>query len=157
MTVPILARNHRFFLSANGTTWTPINGVTQFSLSTESEVDDAASFGSPWGGELRTEVRLVVELEGKFLRDPNSSSLERDPGQQLVEASCRAVGVAGLRWLRIETTEQTAGGQPVGRIEGQGIFKNFATEGEKTDLADWSVEFVFYGEPAFSGQWSAGS
>ncbi|GIW90359.1 MAG: hypothetical protein KatS3mg109_0791 [Pirellulaceae bacterium] len=109
---------------------------------------------SPWGGELRTEVRLVVELEGKYLSDPVNN--ERDAGQQLAEASCRVVGAQGLRWLRIETTEQQ-GGQPVGRIEGRGIFKNFRTEGEKTDLANWSVEFVYYGEPTFSGRWGAGS
>lgn len=156
MTVPILARNHRFFFSLYGTTWTPINGITQFTLTTENEVDDAGTFNSPWGGELRTEVRLVVELEGKFLRDPNTSNLERDPGQQLVEASCRDVGADGLRWLRIETVEQTTGG-PVGRIEGRGIYKNFSSGGEKTDLADWSVEFVYYGEPTFVGQWSSGS
>lgn len=154
MTVPVLGRNHLFFISTNGTTWTPINGVTSFSMPTENEVADAATFNSPWGGELVTEVRLSVELEGRFLSDPTSN--ERDWGQQQVELACRQVGAPGLRWLRIETVEQQ-GGQPVGRIEGQGIFKNFTTEGEKTDLANWSVEFVFYGAPTFTGRWSTGS
>lgn len=158
MTVPILARNHIFLYSDNGTNWITINGITQFTLTEENEVDDAGTFNSPWGGELRTEVRLVVELEGKYLSDPVTN--ERDAGQQLAEASCRVVGAQGLRWLRIETTEQQVGqpvGQPVGRIEGRGIFKNFRTSGEKTDLANWSVEFVYYGEPTFSGRWGAGS
>ncbi|GIW90360.1 MAG: hypothetical protein KatS3mg109_0792 [Pirellulaceae bacterium] len=49
MTVPILARNHIFRYSDNGTDWITINGITQFTLTEENEVDDAGTFNFALG------------------------------------------------------------------------------------------------------------
>lgn len=83
MAVSALARRYRIDVSADGTSWLQLKGVTDFSPQVNPEVKDSSTYDSNgWGS---SEITLNSwQVTATVLRQTNSGVY--DPGQELVRA-----------------------------------------------------------------------
>lgn len=86
---------------ANGTTWTPVGGLTSAvpNPSENEEVADTTTFDSRGYYEQEVIQRgATLELEGFLLKDSSTGAL--DPGQARIETLATEVGSASVGKLR---------------------------------------------------------
>ena len=140
-----LARDFLFEISSDGTNFTPIGGIQEWSFTVETEVQDATTVGnSGWKTEIPTMRKAVIECTG-FV---SVSGTTRDAGQLAVLSA--ATSGASVQF-RVSTTVQS-GGNPIGRITGSAYIElTTGAGGGTSELGEFSFRVHFVGQPTFSG------
>lgn len=152
--VEMLARDYKFLVSDDGTTWTEIHGVSTWKWSEEVKEVDITDFDDDgWGADLPAIGRAKLTLEGNYLRDANSGT--RDAGQAFVEGKARLRGFKGLLQVKVETRDGT--GTPIvpfGTIVCTAFPKLLEKGGGAEDKMPWGAEFMVKGKPTFTGEFA---
>ena len=147
-----LARDFKFSVAVPATTPTYIvvKGVSKWGLmeGEAKEVDVTDFDDNGWESQLIASRKAGVTIEGNDLRDPTDGAM--DPGQALIKAAARKMGVAGTLLLKIEPKNED-GGSLAGSIIGTVNVKPSATGGGNDDKMPFSYDLPFRGKPALTG------
>lgn len=142
----ILARNHKFEVSADNATFTTISGVSMFTLSREDEMSDVTTFDEKgYKASLATGRGLTLNLEGKWKVDPATGT--RDTGQALVDVAMKNFGVNRLRYFRVTAYETDAFVTDIGKFVIRGTPKPGETGEGNFETMNWTIEIESFGRP----------
>lgn len=145
----ILARNHKFEVSTDNTTYTTISGVNMFSLSREDEMSDVTTFDEKgYKASLATGRGLTLSFEGKWKVDPATGT--RDTGQSLVDVSMKKFGVNRLRYYRVKAYETDVFTNEIGQFVIWGNAKPGETGEGTFETMNWSIEIESFGRPVLA-------
>lgn len=141
-----LARNHKFYVN-DGTNWLQISGIRSWTFGIQYEDADDSKFNdNGWMSYVVISRAGIINLEGFFLAD--STTGERDSGQQACDNACKSLGFNALRSFKIEAFEDSTS---IGYIQGSGIFSFSSTGSNVTTVLPWNTTINLLGMPVGSG------
>ncbi len=142
-----LARDHKFYISNTGN-WVQISGVSNWTVSYESETSELSKFSSNgWGGSLITSRTGSITLTGFYLVDAQTN--QRDYGQLICDSAANSLGYHGLRGFKIEAFDSTS--TVIGSITTSGVLASSDIGGAVTAVMPWGVTIELKGIPVGSG------
>lgn len=133
-----LARNFRFWVGDNLTTWTEIAGIQEWKWDITTTFVDATTVFASYETKIPTLKAVVAECKGFTVLSGSS----RDPGQAQILAAVRS---GSRKTFRIQATVGT------GEISGFGYFELLGSEGSPRSGASFAFRFYYDGAPTVTG------